>query len=298
MIPNGFSDLTSLVLEEWTWDDLVKKDEDVWWAFLYPIFLGATIRSAQANYVRDVLSGPLQFDSACKVQNDPIWSKRILEVLNQKLASIQGSPGEGLKKAILKSAIQQVESLALSRTIGDGIKLFKTQRINAKKILDLQKDYDGTLDLVAITTKEVFNFRYIKSVLWLYGCGIAEDVVPPNAHVTRFLNECGYPGFGWSRSPSPDWQIFTPACNCMREIARKVSKELSFHISTKQAQASVWYFQSCKGLLHSRSKRNFTPALLIRFLKNQKWTIGDLSDHLDDVEKLEELTSDLKSYFG
>lgn len=295
LIPDGFSELVSLVLEDWTWDDLAKQDSEVWRAFLYPVFLGATIRSAQAYYIRDVLHDSLEFKAVQNIHNDPIWSEKILKILNNRLNSIEGTQGEGFKKSMLKAAIEQVRSFSLSRTIGEAINFFRKHKINTLKIKQLQKDYNETLNLVDLTAREIFNFRYVKSVLWLYGCGIAEDLVPPNAHITRFLDECGYPGFGWSRNLPPDWQIFTPACGYMRKIANKVSKELGVFVTPKQAQASVWYLQSCRGLLQSRSKHKFTPAILVDFLKTQKWTIQDLSIRLDDVERLEDLSSDLKT---
>lgn len=125
------------------------------------------------------------------------------------------------------------------------------------KIAQLQKDYRGTLALVYSAARDIYDFRYVKSILWLYGCGIGEDTVPPNAHVTSFLDECGYSGFGWSRNSTPDWQILTPACTCMKDVANQVSKEVGIPITPKQAQAAVWYLQACRGLLQSRHKRKF-----------------------------------------
>jgi hypothetical protein len=75
------------------------------------------------------------------------------------------------------------------------------------------------LELVYLAARDVNKVKYIKAVLWFYGCGIAKDLAPPNAHVTRFLDECGYLGFGWSRDMPADWQVFTPACNCMHACA-------------------------------------------------------------------------------
>ncbi len=146
-----------------------------------------------------------------------------------------------------------------------------------------------------MTAREIYNVRYIKGVLWRYGCGIARDLVPPNSHVTRFLNECGYPGFGWSRDPPDDWQIFTPACKCMRDVAQQVATELRQLITPKQAQTAVWYLQTCRGLLPQGYARQLTPLTLINFLKAQKWDIQRLSQMLDDVEQLDSLASDLKA---
>ena len=124
-----------------------------------------------------------------------------------------------------------------------------------KMIKSLQHDAKATFDFVDLAARSIHNVRYIKAVLWLYGCGIAEDLVPPNAHVTRFLHECGYKGFGWSKEPVDDWQIFTPACQCMRDMAKKVETELKRPITAKQTQAAVWYLQTCRGLLPTNRKQ-------------------------------------------
>lgn len=295
MIPDGFPELVSLVLEDWDWDDLVTENSEIWEALLYPVFLGATVRSAQANYVKEVLADLLEFEAVQTIRSDPVWSEKALKVLNRQLRSIKGTPGAGFKRAILQIAFQQVKRLDLSRTIGDALNFFSDHNINVAKIANLQKDYGGTLNLTDLAAREIHNVRYVKSVLWLYGCGIAEDIVPPNAHVTRFLHECGYPGFGWSRDLPTDWQVFTPACRYMREVANQVSLELGVSITPKQAQTAVWYLQACRGLLPTGYKSKFTPLKLVEFLRTQKWSMQDLSIRLDDVEQLEDLALVLKT---
>ena len=295
MLPEGFSDLVKLVIEDWNWDELPKQRSEIWNALLYPIFLGATVRSAQAAYVKKILEDTIEFKAAQTVPTDPVWSKKALSIINNEMNSINGTPGEGFKRAILQIAAREIESLDLSRTIGTALDFFDKYGITAPKIKSLQNDAKGTLDLVDLTAREIHNVRYIKGVLWLYGCGIARDLVPPNSHITRFLNECGYPGFGWSRDPPDDWQIFTPACKCMRDAAQQVATELKQPITSKQAQTAVWYLQTCRGLLPQGYARQLTPLTLIDFLKAQKWDIRRLSMMLDDVEQLESLASDLKA---
>jgi hypothetical protein len=295
VLPEGFSDLVKLVIEDWNWDELPKQRSEIWNALLYPIFLGATVRSAQAAYVKKILEDTIEFKAAQTVPTDPVWSKKALSIINNEMNSINGTPGEGFKRAILQIAAREIESLDLSRTIGTALDFFDKYGITAPKIKSLQNDAKGTLDLVDLTAREIHNVRYIKGVLWLYGCGIARDLVPPNSHITRFLNECGYPGFGWSRDPPDDWQIFTPACKCMRDVAQQVATELKQPITSKQAQTAVWYLQTCRGLLPQGYARQLTPLTLIDFLKAQKWDIRRLSMMLDDVEQLESLASDLKA---
>ena len=298
MLPEGFSHLVELAIEDWDWDKLPRTDNEIWDALIYPIFLGATVRSAQATYIKGVLWSLLEFEAVRAVPNDPIWSSRALEIINAKLESIEGTAGEGLKRAILHIAASEIKSLDLSRTIGTALQFFDVVPINVETIISLQDDYARTLDLVDLATRFIHKVGYVKGVLWFYSCGIARDLVPPNAHVTRFLYECGYPGFGWSREPVPDWQVFTPACNCMRDVARLVGTELNQTVTPKQAQLAVWYLQACRGLLPAGYRRQFTPLELIDFLNNQRWSIQHLGNRLDDVEQLESLTSDLKAFFN
>jgi hypothetical protein len=297
LLPDGFPDLVKLAIKDWDWDLLPEKDDDIWEALLYTIFLGATVRTAQANYIKEVLGDVLEFKAANAVHNFT-WSKKALKITDSELRSIHGTPGESLKSAILQIAIKEIQSLDLSRTIDTALNFFAKYSINVPKIKALQDDLAGSLNVVDYAAHEIYNVRYIKGVLWLYSCGIAKDIVPPNAHVTRFLDECGYPQFAWSRNMPEDWQIFTIACAKMREVAKQVETELSQRITPKQAQAAVWYLQTCRGLLPRNTKRKLTPSLLIDFLNSQKWAIKKLNSKLNDIEELESVTNDLKGFLG
>jgi len=297
MLPKGFSDLVAITIENWDWDVLPKENAEVWNALLYPVFLGGTVRSAQASYVKEVLDSYLTMGAARAVRTDPYWSKKVMKTINSELASITNTLGEGLKRAILNTVAQDVRNLNLSRTLDTALSFFERFDVGVAKIKNIQNDDNRTKELVDYATREIYNVSYIKAVLWLYDCGIAYNLVPPNSHVKRFLEECGYPGFGWSRDDEPeDWQIFALACNKMSEVAQQVATELSQHITAKQAQAAVWYLQTCRGLLPRKYARRLSPRTLIAFLQNQRWAIGELAERLSDVEKLEDLTEDLKIF--
>lgn len=296
MLPHGFSELVKLVISEWDWDDLPAKDSDIWEALLSTVFLGATVRSAQAGYVKDVLGDVLEFEAAGSVFSDPDWSNKALKTLNAELGSIGGTPGEGFKRAILLTVIRETERYDLSRTIGDALTFFTKNKVDIAKIKSLEKDTKGSMDFVAHAAASIHNVRYIKAVLWLYGCGIARKLVPPNAHVTRFLHDCGFPGFGWSKEPEDDKSIFAPVCSCMKKVAEMVESELKKSITPKQAQAAVWYLQTCRGLLPRGQKSQLTPHGLIDFLETQKWSIGMLGSMVGNVEELENLATELKAF--
>jgi hypothetical protein len=294
-MPIGFSNLVELVLVNWDWDILPKKDNEVWDALLSTVFLGENVRSAQAGYVKGVLGDSLEYTSAHLV-NSSNWSKKILNILEAELNSITGTPGEGYKKAILQSVILQTKNLELSRTVFDALNFFKANKVGSQMVKSLENDKKASLELVADVADSIFNVRYIKAILWLYGCGIARDLAPPNAHVTKFLDECGFPGYGWSQNPPEDWQIVTLVCGHMQQIAQQLTNETKKPITVKKAQAAIWYLQTCRGLLPRGHKRQFTPADLVDFLKNHKWSINELDRKLSNVEELQHVASELKAF--
>jgi len=190
MLPEGFSNLVAFVIENWNWDVLPKKDTKVWDALLYPVFLGRTVRSAQASYVKEVLDSYLRMEAVETVRTDAYWSERVMQTINSELGSISGTPGEGLKRAILNAVAQTVQNFNLSRTLDTALSFFERYDINMEKIRSIRNDNNRTKELVDYATREIYNVSYIKAVLWLYDCGIAYNLVPPNSHVKRFLAEC------------------------------------------------------------------------------------------------------------
>ena len=53
-------------------------------------------------------------------------------------------------------------------------------------IIDLQNDYSNTQEIVDLAARSVHNVTVCKGcTVALNSCGIAEDLVPPNNHVTR-----------------------------------------------------------------------------------------------------------------
>lgn len=298
MLPEGFSNLVAISIENWDWDVLPREDAEVWDKLLYPVFLGRTVRSAQVGYVKAVLDPYLRMEAARALRTDPYWSKKVLRRIDLELGSILGTPGEGLKRAILNTVAQDVQNLNLSRTLDTALSFFERFDIGVEKIENIRNDDSSTKELVDHATREIYNVSYVKAVLWLYDCGIAYNLVPPNSHVRRFLADCGYPRFGWSRDQPEDWEIFALACDKMSNVAQQVAAELGRPITSKQAQAAVWYLQTCRGLLSRKYARRLSPQTLIDFLKGQRWSIDRLADRLDDIERLENLAEDLKMFLS
>jgi len=296
VLPDGFPDLVAVIIEDWNWDQLPKTNSDIWNSLLYPIFLGENIRSAQAGYAEKVLAPHLTMGAAQRAQSDPNWSKAVLSVINAELNVIRGTPGEGFKRAVLENVRESITELA--RTLSTALQFFKTHNVSVQKIRQIRNSRDETITLVDYAAREIYNVGYTKAVLWLYDCGIADDLAPPNSQNQRFLAECGYSGFGWSRhGVAETWQIFAPLCQRMREVADIVSRELKKQITAKQAQLAAWYLESCRGLPGmTRHGRQLTPTVLISFLESRSWSIDDLAKKLGDIERLEELGEELRDF--
>jgi hypothetical protein len=296
ILPDGFTDLVSLSLEQWDWDILPENDEDVWDSLMSQIFLGATVRSAQAKYVKEVLEQFISHDVAWEVDTND-WSSRVLDRIRKEKAKIPNTPGESYKSAILNLVEQDVADLSVSRTIYDALNFFNNYNICTAEIIRIENDTKETKDLVDLISREIHNVSYVKAVLWLYSCGIAREVVPPNAHVINFLRQYGYLSSAWTRyDQPPDWQIFSVLCEKMCDVSQQVSIELGEQVTPKQAQSGVWYLQTCKGLLSSWYSGRLTPSKLIDFMKYQDWDIGDLAEAILDVEQLEDFEEDLKAF--
>lgn len=296
LLPNRFSELVELSIIDWDWDQLPDSMENIWDALMSQIFLGPTVRTAQATYIKQVLE-PLICYSAAPDVNQSGWSNVVLSHLHNVKNSIRNTPNESQKRAIISLTEQDVEDLKLSRTIYDSLIFFKQNRINVHRIHQLMGDTSETENLAYSASKNIYNVALTKAVLWLYGCGIAQDLVPPNTHVVGFLNQYSCIDLGWDSSKwPPDWQLFSICRNKVNEISITVARDLGKDVSSKQVQASIWYLQTCRGLLSRGNRGKMNPDKLISYLEYQNWSIKDLEEHIVDIELLEDLEASLNSF--
>jgi len=157
MLPEGFPHLVAATIRNWYWDQLPRSDDEVWDALLRPVFLGQTIRQAQANCVKQVLDSFLRRTEAQKVRFELGWSTRVLRRIEEELRSITGTPGEGFKRAILNTVAQDASNLNLGRTLDTALSFFERYGIGAELIRNIQSDRGATAELVDRATREIHN---------------------------------------------------------------------------------------------------------------------------------------------
>lgn len=293
VLPEGFPSLVAAVIEDWGWDELPPKDSEIWDALLGPIFLGRDIRAAQASYVKKVLDPYLTQSEAKRARNN-IWGEKVLRVIDAELGAIRDTPGEGFKRGILENVQRSIDSKGLVETLCTAFQFFEDYNVDVDKIKQIRDDRNKTIELADHATREIHNVGYIKAVLWLYNCGIAEDLAPPNSQNRRFLKECD-PSF--RDEGDEDRIIFAPLCQHMREVAKLVSGQLNKTITAKQAQLAAWYLETCRGLPGmERHRRRLTPKVLLDFLESCGWDVDDMGKRLDDVEQLGNLGEELRNF--
>jgi hypothetical protein len=296
MLPDGFSTLVELSLENWTWDKLPRSRGEIWDALLHQVFLGAMVKSSQAGYVKRVLEKYLSLAVAHKVR-DMNWTAKPLNTIQREKNHIIGTPGEGYKSRILGLVEQDIADGRVSQTIHDALTFFDSHNISVKKIKELENNKKATDNLVVDACNTIHNVSYVKSVLWMYGCGIARQAVPPNSHIKKFLGQYGFLSSAWTEGDDfADWEIYSICNQKMQQVASLVSDDLGKEISPKQAQSSVWYLQSCRGLISNRYSGKLTPRKMVDFLEYQGWTIDNLNHKIGDVEELDDLSESITSF--
>lgn len=305
-LPSKFPALVGAVIDTWKESELPANKEEIWEALMYPMFLGQNVRSAQASYIKNVLSNYVSMEEARKLGEESGWRDRVLEKINSKLINIDGTLGEGYKSGILNSVKNQVENYELSRSLLDGVNYIDDNNIDAQKVEDLKFDRDQQIKLVVLASQNVHNVGLIKSVLWFYNCGIAKRLAPPNSHVKGFLKDCNV-SLSFNDLTEEEIEvlggknrargILYSVSDKMEEVTQKVESNLSKPLTVREVQSAVWFLQTCKKLdrvkyLHT----DVTPERLLKFLDEHNWNMSDLSERLNDVERLDGVGEKLRNF--
>ncbi len=261
------------------------------------VFLGSIVKTSQASYIKRTLEPYISYKNAPRV--DEIgWKDEVINFLNEQEKLNKNTLGEGSKKAIIITTKSLVDDLTLSRTVFDALNFFKENRITVRRIHRLENDISNTENLVYAASKKIHNVALTKAVIWLYGCGIARDLVPPNTHVVRFLNQYCDLGLDWNSNKWPPREhLFSRCRNKVGNISNEISPVLNQQASNKQVQSAIWYLQTCKGLItNNYNKGKLSPRKLISFIDSQNWSIKDLETHIVDIELFDDLSEYLNNY--
>ncbi len=305
-LPSGFSNLVEAVADDRSDDGLPVNKEEIWNALMYPIFLGKNVRSAQASYIKNVLSEYVTMEKAQELGEGTGWREEVLDKIGSKLMNISGDPGEGYKSGILKTVKGMVENHELSKSMHRAVNYIDSNDIDAQKIEDLRGDIEAQRELIVSSAKNIYNIGLVKSVLWFYNCGIAKHLAPPNSHVKDFLSNCNAT---LDIEDLKDEEIevigerskflatLTSVSEKMESVTLKVESKLNTNLTVREVQSAVWYLQTCKKLekvkyLHT----DLTPTLLLDFLEEKGWDINEFSARLNDLERLKRVGQSLRDF--
>ncbi|MHA1972655.1 MAG: hypothetical protein ACTSW1_06675 [Candidatus Hodarchaeales archaeon] len=298
MVPESFTALVELSIVNWNWDTLPTGVDEIWDHLMSQVFLGSIVRTSQAQYIKQLLDPFISYQNASNVNNVG-WSDNVISFLEQAENANRNSIGEVSKNAIISGVKKQVADYSLGNTILHSLRFFNRHQISVSKIKSLENNVQSTENLAYLASKEIHNVALTKAVLWLYGCGIAKDLVPPNTHVVNFLNQYSDLGLGWdSSSWPPDWQLFSICRSKVGAMSNSISNDLGKRISPKQVQSAIWYLQTCRGLCGRNNRGKLSPKKLVDFLEHQRWDIKTLEDYIVNIELVEDLIEYLDNFLN
>lgn len=150
--------------------------------------------------------------------------------------------------------------------------------------------------------RHIWRLGLTKSILLLNGMGLALDHCPPSWQVLKFAEE----ELGRHFSPllfqgeppanSVQWSEAFTAIGDTRKVARQLASTIP-GVTTADVGNALWYWKSGQNLLtRSPLRKKLSPSMLLVFLKSQKQSLTDFGKEMGDIDAVDQLTSDLKSY--
>ncbi len=292
----GFSELVGRFQPE-NPPELPDSVEAIWAGLIYPAFLGAQTRSAQAAFLSDLLGDHLDYPGRSSARVDPHWSGTALDTIQAVRATIPpGSPGAQMKRVALHQAEKLLKTGDLANMVVSADDFFSTRGVNPALLRTMLPSITKQEAFIVDAASGIHLFGITKATLWLYDCDLGAEVAPPNPQIRRFLKEWGFKDSSLDPD-ADDYHAFPIACTRIREVAVDVSARLGRTASARRCQHAAWLWQTCVGLLafHRKGSR-LSVGKLLDFLDSEGWTPETLDDQVGRVDTVEDLGNRLAAF--
>jgi len=281
---------------------------DIWDSFTYFVFLDHNRTDAEASYLYDLLKHEGLLEMA-KVQHlAGKWSGQVGLVASSKLKGLQ----PGRKTSVLRDLMTTIADS--EQCILEGHRYFRkhgvtgswiTSRTRTKPDVDKLlwewgwNDYQKNPD-------HIWRFGLTKGILLLNSIGLALNYCPPSRQVHRFMEEdmgrrpISQPSSGPSSQTSSIWSWSTDfaAIRGVQTVASTISPQTQ-RATTADVGHSIWYWKSAQGLLaftRGGLRKKLTPKRFLDFLLARSYNLPDFSEALHDIDVVDQLATDLRSY--
>jgi hypothetical protein len=282
--------------------------EELWRAFLFPMFVGGRRKSAQVSYAVRVLEEFVSLQRARRAQTDANWTPRIKEQIEKTLRILGDGPPEGLKRSILEEILADAEGLELSSMAAgmtDFIDRLKPQEM--KEIRgDLDREYEFAVN--AVGNGAIRYVSYTRFVLWMHECNTGWTLTPPNGPVRWAMgsSDLGFTGtrpHSWNDSDAA-WELgigdhaeFGQFCTWYNNLAHVLQPQIDDRLTAMEVQSSAWILGATHALMmgDAKAKAKFSARALIRYLDSKSWGVGKFVEEIGDIDACLPLIQDLKS---
>jgi hypothetical protein len=213
------------------------------------------------------------------------WRDEVGTLLDERIARIKD------EDTLIMLGEFRKEIFRICASLKGAARFFQKDQISPDKLDQLLDTKERTQEFVKdlAENEDVTNVKYTKIILWLHSMGFAYEMAPPSYQTKSFVNEV----YGYYQFYEDDKYFMKK----MEEFAEEVRKEEK-KATVRDVSSAVFHYMTLKSTLpqRSREKKNFTPEVLVKFIKAKKLTLGKMSEMLGDFEGREKLIQELYDY--
>ncbi len=281
-VPKGFIDLVKIAMKEQP--DKPKDTKDVWEKFLRVALMGGKRSDPEVSFLLKLLKNYLDMDYLLKKDGED-WRDEVSALIDERTSRIKD------EDALVMLGIFKKEIFRICASLKGAARFFDKEKISPEKLselLDTKEKARAFVDDLA-GNEDVTNIKYTKVIIWLHSIGYGYDLAPPSYQTKAFINEI----YGYYQFYEDDKYFMKK----MEEFAEEVKKEEK-KATVRDVSSAVFYYITLKSMLPQRSKekKNFTPPVMVKFIKAKKLTLRKMSEMLSDAEDREKLIQTLYDY--
>lgn len=280
--------------------------EELWDAFLFPLFIGRDRNGRQAAYAEKVLRDHLSFEQARLARTDANWRMELLAKVDLTISRLGTTARAGSKRKILEDVRVEVVGPSFANTLA-GMSGF-VDSFDSKLVSDMRGDFDREYRFVveSLDSDVTPGVSYTKFVLWLQSVNSAWTLTPPSGPVRWALDsrDLGFTGtnpYRWGEDAgeqeivNEDRVKFGTFCTCYRNLCSELAPKVGPNLTPMETQTAAWIFGSTHGLLppRSRAANRLSCEALLEYVDSQGLTLRQYVQRVLDIDRAGAIERDL-----
>ncbi len=306
MLPEGLIELIKRVIKEDAssipQSKKGKENKNPWKSFVWYAFLSNNRINADVTYIVNTLEGrPVLEKQWVQAHTRSEWKTDTARYINDELNALRSGRKKGTLEGLLKDLDDPIFTL---RGFADWL---DKESVNLSYLKAKTKDEKSTKDFIAELTyqpqsgnpNKLYGVGLTKLILWLQYYGMADSFCPPSRQVQDFVDydvrHLTYLQRKQQQIPGlpMDWGYVLK----MQEFHKKEILPTVKTATVRDTGVAVWYWKIVQGLLKgSKYTRLLSSHMLLGYLDSRSLTLPKLVEQIDDIDKIDELTADVKDF--